>query len=66
VIEAKAKGKGNPLYEKDRAQLLEAEHWFKEACFGRALLRNVIPSCPGGCVGAVGKSPAEAIAKSLA
>jgi len=31
VIEAKhEKEEGNPLYKKDHAQLLEAEHWFKE------------------------------------
>ena len=32
VIEAKSKKEGhNPLYKKDHAQLLEAEHWFKQA-----------------------------------
>jgi hypothetical protein len=42
VIEAKSeKEEGNPLYKKDHAQLLEAEHWFKEAYprGGRAALR---------------------------
>ena len=32
VIEAKSeKDEDNPLYKKDHAQLLEAEHWFKQA-----------------------------------
>lgn len=40
VIEAKSeKEEGNPLYKKDHAQLLEAEHWFKEPDPGRAALR---------------------------
>ena len=40
VIEAKSeKEEGNPLYKKDHAQLLESEHWFKEAYPGRAALR---------------------------
>jgi hypothetical protein len=40
VIEAKSeKEEGNPLYKKDHAQLLEAEHWFKNAYPGRAALR---------------------------
>jgi replicative superfamily II helicase len=40
VIEAKSeKDEGNPLYKKDHAQLLEAEHWFKENYPGRDALR---------------------------
>ena len=40
VIEAKSeKEEGNPLYKKDHAQLLEAEHWFKNAYPGRAAMR---------------------------
>jgi replicative superfamily II helicase len=36
VIEAKnEKEEDNPLYKKDHAQLLEAEHWFKKAYPGR-------------------------------
>lgn len=32
IIEAKSeKDENNPLYKKDHAQLLEAEHWFKQA-----------------------------------
>jgi replicative superfamily II helicase len=40
VIEAKSeKDQDNPLYKKDHAQLLEAEHWFKNAYLGREALR---------------------------
>ncbi len=40
VIEAKSeKDQDNPLYKKDHAQLLEAEHWFKNAYRGREALR---------------------------
>ena len=40
VIEAKSeKEEGNPLYKKDHAQLLEAEHWFKDAYPGRNSVR---------------------------
>ena len=40
VIEAKSeKDEGNPLYKKDHAQLLEAEHWFKQAYPGRDAIR---------------------------
>ncbi|MFC3704318.1 DEAD/DEAH box helicase [Devosia honganensis] len=40
VIEAKSeKVDGNPLYKKDHAQLLEAEHWFKQAYPGRDSIR---------------------------
>jgi replicative superfamily II helicase len=40
VIEAKSeKQEDSPLYKKDHAQLLEAEHWFKEAYPGRDALR---------------------------
>ena len=40
VIEAKSeKDEGNPLYKKDHAQLLEAEHWFKQAYPGRDAVR---------------------------
>ena len=40
MIEAKSeKEEGNPLYKKDHAQLLEAEHWFKNAYPGRAAMR---------------------------
>ena len=40
VIEAKSeKDEKNPLYKKDHAQLLEAEHWFKQEYPGRAALR---------------------------
>ncbi len=40
VIEAKSKKEeGNPLYKKDHAQLLEAEHWFKGAYPGRNSVR---------------------------
>lgn len=40
VIEAKSeKDEGNPLYKKDHAQLLEAEHWFKQAYPGREAVR---------------------------
>jgi replicative superfamily II helicase len=40
VIEAKSeKDQDNPLYKKDHAQLLEAEHWFKYAYPGRKALR---------------------------
>lgn len=40
VIEAKSeKEDGNPLYKKDHAQLLEAEHWFKQAYPGRDAVR---------------------------
>lgn len=40
VIEAKSeKDDGNPLYKKDHAQLLEAEHWFKQAYPGRDSVR---------------------------
>jgi replicative superfamily II helicase len=40
VIEAKnEKDEQNPLYKKDHAQLLEAEHWFKQAYPGREGVR---------------------------
>lgn len=40
VIEAKSeKEEENPLYKKDHAQLLEAEHWFKQAYPGRDAVR---------------------------
>ncbi len=40
VIEAKSeKDEENPLYKKDHAQLLEAEHWFKQAYPGRDAVR---------------------------
>jgi replicative superfamily II helicase len=40
VIEAKSeKDENNPLYKKDHAQLLEAEHWFKGAYPGRDVVR---------------------------
>lgn len=40
VIEAKSeKDENNPLYKKDHAQLLEAEHWFKAAYPGRDAVR---------------------------
>jgi replicative superfamily II helicase len=40
VIEAKSeKDEENPLYKKDHAQLLEAEHWFKQAYPGREAAR---------------------------
>lgn len=40
VIEAKSeKDEENPLYKKDHAQLLEAEHWFKQAYPGREAVR---------------------------
>jgi replicative superfamily II helicase len=40
VIEAKSKKtKENPLYKTDHAQLLEAEHWFKQAYPGREGVR---------------------------
>lgn len=40
VIEAKSeKDQENPLYKKDHAQLLEAEHWFKQAYPGREAAR---------------------------
>jgi replicative superfamily II helicase len=40
VIEAKnEKDEDNPLYKKDHAQLLEAEHWFKQAYPGRDAVR---------------------------
>ena len=40
VIEAKSeKDESNPLYKKDHAQLLEAEHWFKQAYPGRDAVR---------------------------
>ena len=40
VIEAKSeKDEENPLYKKDHAQLLEAEHWFKQAYPGRDAIR---------------------------
>lgn len=40
VIEAKSeKEEGSPLYKKDHAQLLEAEHWFKDAYPGRNSVR---------------------------
>lgn len=40
VIEAKSeKNEENPLYKKDHAQLLEAEHWFKQAYPGRDAVR---------------------------
>jgi replicative superfamily II helicase len=40
VIEAKSeKGEDSPLYKKDHAQLLEAEHWFKQAYPGREAVR---------------------------
>jgi replicative superfamily II helicase len=40
VIEAKSnKGEGNPLYKTEHAQLLEAEHWFKQAYPEREAVR---------------------------
>ena len=40
VIEAKHEKEGeNPLYKKDHAQLLEAEHWFKKTYPGRDSVR---------------------------
>ncbi len=40
VIEAKSdKEEDSPLYKKDHAQLLEAEHWFKNAYPGRVAVR---------------------------
>lgn len=40
VVEAKnEKDEENPLYKKDHAQLLEAEHWFKQAYPGREAVR---------------------------
>ncbi len=40
VVEAKSeKDEENPLYKKDHAQLLEAEHWFKQAYPGREAVR---------------------------
>lgn len=40
VIEAKSeKQEDNPLYKKDHAQLLEAEHWFRGAYPGRGSIR---------------------------
>ena len=40
VIEAKSeKDEDNPLYKKEHAQLLEAEHWFKGAYPGRDSIR---------------------------
>ena len=40
VIEAKSeKEEDNPLYKKDHAQLLEAEHWFKQNYPGREAVR---------------------------
>jgi len=40
VIEAKSeKDEDNPLYKRDHAQLLEAEHWFKQAYPGREAVR---------------------------
>jgi replicative superfamily II helicase len=40
VIESKSeKEEGNPLYKKDHAQLLEAEHWFKQTYPGRQAVR---------------------------
>lgn len=40
VIEAKSeKDDENPLYKKDHAQLLEAEHWFRQAYPGRDAVR---------------------------
>jgi hypothetical protein len=40
VIEAKSeKQEDNPLYKKDHAQLLEAEHWFHGAYPGRGSIR---------------------------
>jgi replicative superfamily II helicase len=40
LIEAKSeKDENNPLYKKDHAQLLEAEHWFKGAYPGRDVVR---------------------------
>ena len=40
VIEAKSeKEEDSPLYKKDHAQLLEAEHWFKQAYPGREAVR---------------------------
>lgn len=40
VIEAKSeKEESNPLYKKDHAQLLEAEHWFKQVYPGRDAVR---------------------------
>jgi hypothetical protein len=40
VIEAKSeKEEDNPLYKKEHAQLLEAEHWFKQEYPGREAVR---------------------------
>jgi len=40
VIEAKSeKESNNPLYKKDHAQLLEAEHWFKQTYASREAVR---------------------------
>ena len=40
VIEAKSrKNRESPLYKKDHAQLLQAEHWFKQVYTGRAVVR---------------------------
>lgn len=40
VVEAKSeKDEANPLYKKDHAQLLEAEHWFKQTYPGRDAIR---------------------------
>ena len=40
VIEAKSgKNRENPLYKKDHAQLLQAEHWFKQVYPDRAVVR---------------------------
>jgi hypothetical protein len=40
VIEAKSeKDEDNPLYKKDHAQLLQAEHWFRGAYPGRGAVR---------------------------
>jgi len=44
VIEAKHEKDENPLYKKDHAQLLEAEHWVKTTYPGRETLRvSAIP-----------------------
>src|SRR5262249_25495726 len=39
IIEAKNEKQDNPLYKKDHAQLLEAEHWFRSTYPGRASVR---------------------------
>lgn len=50
VIEEKSeKDESNPLYKKDHAQLLEAEHWFKQAYLGREAVRvSALPEAVAG------------------